>query len=361
MSRWLIVGFLALHCIPAAAAIRPSFMLDYSSWHSTDIILVTETVAGGEYEVVESWKGNLSPGDRVVIPELRPIAKAIPVWSYPDEWFAHEGTISSEIPKQIAGLHVLLFLKRTSPAVATKDGTQAVRSQWMPSSLFDDMKSSVIWIDGTRLYRFTQTMNPGPSTLQRWDMGEGEVRQRVAQVVQVEQELMDVIRINGGAERAVALRQYLRSDILPARQFAEEELGKCGHEGVAVIRSILDDEAFSAESDAVVKALVRAGGTDEGNDLTARLDHDLEFWRTVGPSLHQGWWNDDPTPQSPLRNRYAQTLELVRGLDEVRFPGALSTAVALRNFWRSLPQLDDPTGLNQMSQESDKLIHDLQR
>jgi hypothetical protein len=131
--------------------------------------------------------------------------------------------------------------------------------------------------------------------------------------------------------------------------------------GVPVIRSILDEAAFATESNALVKALVRAGGTAEGTDLTARLVRDLEFWRTVGPQLQQGWWNDDPTPESPLRNRYGQTLELIRGLDAIQFPGALSTGIALWDYWRSLPQLDDPTGLNQISQECDKLIHDLQR
>lgn len=90
-----------------------------------------------------------------------------------------------------------------------------------------------------------------------------------------------------------------------------------------------------------MRALGRVGGFAEGNDLTRRLGHDLEFWRKIGPSLHQGWWNDDPTPDSPLRNRYTQTLELVRVLDDIRFPGALSTSVALRDLWRSLPQLDD--------------------
>ena len=110
----------------------------------------------------------------------------------------------------------------------------------------------------------------------------------------------------------------------------------------------------------MVKALVRAGGTAEGSDLTARLGRDLEFWRA--PQLHQGWWSDDRTPESPLlRNRYGQTLELIRGLDGIQFPGALNTATALRDLWHSLAQLDDPTGLNQMSEECDKLIHDLQQ
>jgi hypothetical protein len=360
--RVLIAVLVLFGCfVPGVAALGPSFMLDYSSWHSTDVVLVKATERGGEFEVIESWKGDLHSDDHLVIPELKPNAKAIPLWLYPNDRFPREGTVSTEIPQQFAESKLLLFLKRMPPPAHTKEGKQRTQPYWMPSSLFDDMKSSVVWVNGSRLYRFIQTMNPGPSTLQPWSMSAGKLRERVAQVVQAEQQLTDVSRVKDGRERAAALKLYVRSDILPARQFAEEELGKCGPEGVPVIRSILDEEAFATESNALVKALVRAGGTAEGTDLTARLVRDLEFWRTVGPQLQQGWWNDDPTPESPLRNRYGQTLELIRGLDAIQFPGALSTGIALRDYWRSLPQLDDPTGLNQISQECDKLIHDLQR
>lgn len=361
MTRWLFVAFVVIHCnVLAVAAIRPSFMPDYSSWHSTDIVLVTATKRDGEFDVVESWKGELHSGDHVLIPELKPKANAIPVWLYPDDGFPREGSVSTEIPKQLPGAQLLLFLRRSSSSSPTKHAQQGTRRQWMPSNLFNDMKSSVVWIDGSSLYRFIQ-MDPGPSTLQPFDVQEEKLRERVEQVIQTQQRLTDIIQVKNGAERAVALKPYLRSDILPARQFAEDELQKCGTEAVPIIRSMLDDEAFVTESDALVKALVRAGGIAEGNDLTVRLGQDLDFWRTVGPQLHQGWWNDDPTPESPLRNRYAQTLELVRGLDEIHFAGALSTAVALRDFWHSLRQLDDPTGLNQMTDECDKFIHDMQQ
>jgi hypothetical protein len=362
MTRWFIIALVCVVCtVRAVAGFRPSFMLDYSSWHSTDIILVTATAVGGKFEVIESWKGDLHPGDEVAIPELKPKANANPVWLYPDDSLFTEATISSEIPKQLAGSRLVLFLKRMSPIPKSAATSKHARPQWVASNLFNDMKSSVVWIDGSQLYRFIQTTNPGPSTLQPWNMSDAKLRERVADVLRAQQDLTNVIRTKNGAQRAAALKPYVRSDIQPAREVAEEELGKCGPQGIPVIRAILDDQGFGRESSAIVKALVRAGGATEGSDLTARLARDLEFWRTVGPGLHQGWWNDDPTPDSPLRNRYAQTLELIRALDEIHFPGALSTAIALRDFWRSLPQLDDPTGLNRMSEESDKLIHDLQQ
>src|SRR5215470_1865272 len=46
-----VFGFLQ----PAFAGIRPSFSLDYSSWHATEIVLVEVTPMFGVFRVVESW------------------------------------------------------------------------------------------------------------------------------------------------------------------------------------------------------------------------------------------------------------------------------------------------------------------
>jgi len=53
-----ILVFSLLH--PANAAIRPSFSLDYCSWHATDIALVEVTPRPGVFRVMESWKGDLA-------------------------------------------------------------------------------------------------------------------------------------------------------------------------------------------------------------------------------------------------------------------------------------------------------------
>jgi len=291
--HWLIAVLLLLGCsVPGMAGIRPSFMLDYSSWHSTDVVLVAATARGGEFEVIESWKGDTHPRDHISIPELKPNTKAIPVSLYPDDWFPREVAVGVEIPKQIAGSQLLLFLKRNSPTAPTKDEKQSVQPRWMPSSLFNDMKSSVVWIDGSRLYRFIQTVNPGPSTLQPWDMTEGRLRERVAQVVQLEQQLTDVVRIKDGAERADALKPYVRSDILPARQFAEEELGKCagsmlGLASVAAARCpepnpswVVDDRingVISVDGRPLKEAKIRLSSSTPTQHYTAVTDGEGAF------------------------------------------------------------------------------------
>jgi hypothetical protein len=57
--------------------------------------------------------------------------------------------------------------------------------------------------------------------------------------------------------------------------------------------------------------------------------------------------------------KYDETIELVRALDHERYSPATRTAAELRDFWLSLPQLNDPSGLDQMVEECDLLVRHL--
>jgi hypothetical protein len=106
---------------PALAAIRPRFMLNYSSWHATNIVLVVTTPTVGTFEVMESWNGQLKAGTLLVIPELRPASNAVPIARYPRDWWSLRGspeTIESE--------------DRPEPNV------------WIPADLMNTMKASVV-------------------------------------------------------------------------------------------------------------------------------------------------------------------------------------------------------------------------
>jgi hypothetical protein len=255
--RWSLMLLFAL-AHPAFAAFRPSFKLDDSSWHSTHIVLVMTTPADGAFEVVESWKGDLSVGERLAIPELRPAPDAIPISRYPKSW---------------------------------SDAVRGGVSELVPS---------------------------------------------------------------------VPVGSYVRSDVFPAQLFALAELGKSGSDAVRTILEMLDDPSFADESPELVKALAQAGGESVGAELNSRLRADLAFWRSKGPSLSQGWWNEDARIYAPLRERYDHTYQLVVGLEKTQYTGAPNIATQLRDLWRSLPQLNDPQGLNELAKECDKLIRHLQ-
>ena len=65
------------------AMLRILFSPDQASWAASNIVVVETTPIDGTFAVVESWKGDLTTGTQVVIPELIPKAKALPISRYP--------------------------------------------------------------------------------------------------------------------------------------------------------------------------------------------------------------------------------------------------------------------------------------
>jgi len=355
---WSSLILLAVLAHPASPAIRPSFSVDYSSWHATHVALVVTTTTDGSFEVVESWKSDLRVGERLDIPQLSPYRTAVPISQYPKSWpEVARGGVSELIPRQPVGSRLVLFLRSRADGQVPKEGTgEPERHGWESADLMEDMKASVVWIDDGQLYRFTQLMNPGPFVLFALPVSEEKLRNRVAEIVSIQGNMTTARAAKSGEERAERLKPYVRSDVFPAQLLALEELGKSGPSAVRPICGMLDDPAFAEEASELVKALVRAGGEAVGEELNKRLRQDLAFWKSTGLSLSQGWWNEDPRPHAPLRERYGKTYELLVGLEQIHYSPALNTVVQLRDFLISLPQLNDPSGLNQIVEECDKLI-----
>jgi hypothetical protein len=324
-------------------------------------VVVTTTTDGSTFEVLEPLKGDLKAGERIVIPQLRPTPKAIPISLYPKSWEqAVGGGVNEVIPKQQPGSRMILFLQ-SGEDIPTKNKTEKTGHHlWKTADIFGEMKASVLWIDGSQVYCFIQLMNPGPSVLFEWHISEQKVRDRIIEVADAQRELAASVGESDGALRAERLKPYVKSDIFPARSFALVELGKAGSAAVPTIRGMLDDLAFRGEASELVKALGMAGGEGVGEELNRRLQQDLAFWKSTGPTLTQGWWNEDLNSGTPLRGRYLVTYELVRALEHTNYSPARRTAIELRNFWRSLPQLNDPSGLDSLANECDNLIDQLQ-
>ena len=373
--NWISVVLLLAAAGDASAGIRPSFQLDPSAWDATDVVMVKTTTEADTFEVIESWKGDLQPAQRITIPELRPGADGVPISSYPaEEWPAHsDDSTSAKIPKQVPGSRLVLFLKKRNQAGSSLDANgQGMHPDWEPANLFHDMKTAAVWIDGETLYCFVQIVNPGPSVLvkfssfewsrtrSKWEetaMTIASLRTRADHVVQIQRELRTAVQIEDVVARAEQLRTFARSGVGPAQSFVFEELGKAGPAALPVLRAMLEDPEYAELRELLMHAYVRAGGAALGEELSARLESELAFWKAMGPSLARGWWNEDARPNAPLRERYFETLEILHGLAGSRPLSAVNTAIELRDFWRSLPQLNDPSGLDQMAGECDRLIH----
>jgi hypothetical protein len=340
------------------AAIRPSFSLDDSAWRATNIVLVEVTSEDGVFSVVESWKGDLQPGARITVPELTPGSDAKPISLYPKQTdaFPVEDGISENIPRQPSGSRMILFLeKEESSDTSAGSESRSSGEKWRSADYTGNLKGSTVWIEGNQAHGFQQFMNPGPSVLSILRFSVEEMKDRVKTINPIQERFAQVVKIDDGAARAVGLKPYVRSDLYQARRFALNELGKCGPSAVGTIRGMLDDRAFFDEADELIRALVEAGGETVGEELNTRLRRDLEFWQATAPSLSEGWWNEDTTPHSPLRRRYERTIQLILGLEQTHYAPAQVAATELGNLWRSLPQLNDPSGLNQVADACDRL------
>jgi len=245
---------------------------------------------------------------------------------------------------------MVLFLRE-------KEAGAAGGSQWMGASSYGGMEVSVVWVENDETYAFIQQINPGDSLLTPLRKSEDELEEQVAQILKIRDDFDRALRLDS-EDRAQALGQLVHSEVLPARVAAFEELERCGEAALPVLRELLRDESLPRHAE-VVRIMARVGGDRVGPELTALVVNELEHWRQVAPSLQPDWWNDlsaRPEQTSALRERYMVLLEALRGLKEIRYRGAEGVATELRDFWRSLPQLEDPRGLDQMSKECDSLL-----
>src|SRR4030095_3388719 len=75
-----------------SAGIRPSFQLEDNTWNATHIVVATEgKTIDGVFRVLESWKGDLNPGDSIKIPELASF-KPASSRTVSDPWYQKPGT-----------------------------------------------------------------------------------------------------------------------------------------------------------------------------------------------------------------------------------------------------------------------------
>jgi hypothetical protein len=363
-----MTGFVLLFASAAIrvdASIRPSFSLDRCSWFATHIVLVQTTSEDGVFSVVESWKGDLNPGDLLDLPELRPKNDAVGISnSQKPEGFGSEDAegISEQIPRQAIGSRMILFLKKQ--AAETSPGAP---QKWAPA--LGAMKISTIWIDAGKAYCFQQWMNPGPSALSlcMWSPARSSdvaiFTARIQQVLQVQQDLKLADLLENAEARAQRLGYIALGDVYPAQREAMDALGKSGNVALPAILQVMDKPPGFYDGDALIRMVVEASGKDSGRFLHARLRQDAIYWETVGPTLTEDWLGELIVVGSPLFVKFNETSLLIRELDKEHYAPAAQTVAELRSFWISQPQLYDPkwgerdlrdggTGLEMMRAES---------
>ena len=252
MSLILFIILLAIGAIPVDAGIRSSFSLDRCSWNATHIVLVQAIPKDGVFSVVESWKGDLKPGDSLEVPELKPNKDAVPISSYlKPQGFGSQETqgISEQIPRQPVGSRMILFLKKKEEGSAPSPSAgNTTETHWEPANTWGGMMVSALWIDGGKGFCFRQWMNPGPTALSecwQFPVTSSDVAvftERIQRVLQVQKHLAETMAMKNNPEvRADRLGRIALGDVWEAQREALDALGMSGTVALPEILQVMDE------------------------------------------------------------------------------------------------------------------------
>ena len=323
------VLFLLAVSSTALAGMRPSFDPEGCSWRATDIVVVTEgSQIDGNFKVIETWKGDLKPGETISVPELAQFNKKDARLIYSAAWYDkdYDGK-----PRYVSGERMILFLRdarkpQDDPEVDDRQtvASETSTSRWKPTNpMGTEMKYSTVWIENGKVYCFIQVMNPGDSVLV--SLGpETELKTEVDCVVGTQMSLNTALAVTDVAARAESLEPFAKDSISSASDRAFAGLTECGEAALPVLRRMLRDESLGELHESVIEAFAKAGGIAVGPELTAWLQKEVAFWKRIGPTLQMGWWNGDGFDQGveaaePLRRRYGLLLHGVYAEERTQY------------------------------------------
>ena len=348
----------------ASAGIQPSFYAEECSWRATDIVVVTEgQKIDGIFEVLETWKGDLQPGETITIPEMAAFkakdARLIDKWS----WLQKE----KEPPEYVTGARMILFLRDAKKVPEDLDRDKQANttsSRWIAANLIgSEIKYSTVWIDKGKLNWFVQQINPGPSLLSRIKTTETELKTEVFSVLSTQNSLKAALAIADPALRAEGLEPFTHHTIYRAKEQAFTALAECGEAALPVLRRMLHNDSLRKLHAKVIETFAKASRKTAGPELTTWVETEFEFWKQTAPSLEVGWWNgkglgvnqfDGLEMAEPLRDRWMALYQAVQALGEIRYTNAERVLSEVRDFWRSLPQLYN----DQISEACDKILRE---
>jgi hypothetical protein len=355
------IGVVSSFSTAFAGRIEPSFHAETAAWNATHIVLASEgEIIDGRLEVRESWKGDLQPGQTIEVPELKQFqldaARAI------DRRYTFTKEKPDSLAKTVTCQRMVLFLVHGE----ADDGKEspAWRSAMTVGKHPLPMEVSVAWLEGEEAFAILQVINPGPAVLMPLPESAKDFRAFVAQVVANQREMQTIAKKGDLAQRATAFRRHVDSKSYFVRNAAFEGLSTCGSAAVPVLEGILKDEALVRLHGFAVTALATTEGIDAVPLLVEIIDGEIAFWKETAPGLAVGWYNGkglDGKRQNYLRDRYGRVVEAVLALDRHPDRRAADVVTRLREFWRSLPQLEDRSGLNQISERCTSILKKLEK
>lgn len=326
--------------------IMPAFHLDTVVWNATDIVIVDgNTPVDGELRVAQTLHGSLKPGDTLSISDLKLFRE--PETRKVCDWFRGR----EQNPRDhVTGKRMMLFLVRSG-------------DEWLSAMTHFEhrhpMDFSVVWIEDQDAYAIEQPQNPGPNLIVPQAGGVKRIIADVRSKRNIVSEFKASLKIPDSSRRSVALKPFATGDAWHVRKAAFVALTQCGVRARTTLEETLGEKEPSPFHSDAMKALIEIA-VDEADKsgISTRLDAETNYWRSITASLEVGWWNDSDnyTEYAPHKDRYGRLIAILRALQDNTELANVESIERLRDFWRSLPQLNDPSGTNEVTEACDNIL-----
>jgi hypothetical protein len=245
---------------------------------------------------------------------------------------------------------MLLFLrcgKMARQGESTKMPRIEALRAWLPASSANrsPMRLSIAWIEADHIYAFTQIHNPGNLGIVPHSTVK-ETRQRIQEVLNLQNRLNRANSLDDKAERATALRQLVQQ--LRARSLvfhygdkdtlatveALEGIRQCGPAAIPAVRQMLVDDTIQNWHWRCVQVLAEIGAGEVERDLLGLLEVEQPYWTAIGRSGQS--LKRTPFPHqrhTEQHNRAAKLFQVLYCLRALNTSDSIQAVEEFREFW----------------------------
>lgn len=313
MKQYLPLGMFVVLLINSRtyAEIRSAFGPCISGASHIVSVQIIDDV-GDTFRVIESWHGSLKPEDVVAVPGLGKMASG----------------------------GMVLFLKKTR----NRDD-----ARWKWSGAGSDLRTSVVWVHDNKTFAVQQPVNSGPAYIASltWWKTLPELKEYVLSYTHDRKLFETAMATKDVAQRVKAFAKIANRKS-NYHEEAIEELGKSGPSAMGILRAIVNGDPDHRQKYAI-KAFAACGGEKALQELSSKMDREIDYWKRTAPILKTGWWLSANKENKVAWIRYGNLMTLVRTLNEHRHPSAREKTIAIRDFFRHQPVLEDDDRIGKMT------------
>lgn len=352
----LLLPMFVLAALPAGttAGYTAPFDPHRCAWDATHVV-VAFAKSPDTVEIIESWAGDLKPGETIELPDLlwgdgsavelphiKVSARALGpnIWRLAGVGREAQFPYLDPVPNRESGVRTVLFLvRRTAPG---RPGVAAYRpaARWLEASL--------VQIEAGRVGTYGQWQgNPGPYTLGGSSMPEADLRRQVSEVARARATFSAALAAGDADMLAAVAARLLQTHPEEFQPLLLDLLERAGPAALPTLRIVVSDDKLWRVHSRAIRALARAGGAEVRPDLARLLAEDVAYWKRVGPGLpvpQPGGTYQYPTPdegqaQWRVECRLARTEAILAALEPDTLGESRPAVAGLASLWRALPQL----------------------